>query len=423
MLSSSPLSQDSGFMNTDYRTGMLGTEDTDASRPWRMSETNLFSADTVRKEMEASTSVCDALTVDSTLNGPKRRGAIRSGAISDGPRAYTCTQCDESFQASHQLEHHGKITSHRTYVCTEQACSKSYSRRDVYVRHMATHSERHIHECTLCAAAGNHKVFKRKDHLTQHIRNCHAKHAHRPHALPMEGTASHETLPLLATQTSSSGNDSDGNPLFLQGHTSGAASATHEVLSTMSRRPVASSHSQGPKHADTSTPAAPFRAWPFVSGDRQSSSASSAGWFDSADSQVQPRPTDHHPGGAPKTHGHHSNAIFHAAASSERIVSAILTILGREHLAFRQLEEQLGLQAQCSIYQLTLGLTRFAEGGNDHAGSTAPILEGHAAEDQLSSIASKPETPDVVHIEVIDLTSSPESSGSFDDDAVSEVPW
>lgn len=63
---------------------------------------------------------------------------------------------------------------YKGWRCTEPSCGKLYARRDTYIRHRATHKDK-SHACMTCQSDNKQKVFTRKDHLNEHIRNCHSK--------------------------------------------------------------------------------------------------------------------------------------------------------------------------------------------------------------------------------------------------------
>jgi hypothetical protein len=86
-----------------------------------------------------------------------------------------CPECRGTFDNLQSLDHHTKNTSHKAWKCPEPYCNKTYARRDTYLRHRATHKDKNSYTCIVCLGENKQKAFKRKDHLTEHIRNCHMK--------------------------------------------------------------------------------------------------------------------------------------------------------------------------------------------------------------------------------------------------------
>ena len=86
---------------------------------------------------------------------------------------YVCKWCSEPFLTSQSLEAHAKSEGHRTYVCNEGGCGRTFARRDTFVRHMTTHRNSDVHTCRICLQRSKRRIFKRKDHLYQHMRNRH----------------------------------------------------------------------------------------------------------------------------------------------------------------------------------------------------------------------------------------------------------
>lgn len=85
-----------------------------------------------------------------------------------------CSECDRDFANLRALDKHTQKTSHKAWRCSEPGCGKSYARRDTFLRHRAAHKE-NSHSCFACLREGREKVFKRKDHLREHMRSCHTK--------------------------------------------------------------------------------------------------------------------------------------------------------------------------------------------------------------------------------------------------------
>jgi hypothetical protein len=70
------------------------------------------------------------------------------------------------------LEQHTIKEAHKVWKCLERNCGKVYPRRDTLSRHQLKHSAKG-HACTICQRNDKRKVFKRKDHLAEHIRKRH----------------------------------------------------------------------------------------------------------------------------------------------------------------------------------------------------------------------------------------------------------
>lgn len=84
----------------------------------------------------------------------------------------TCSECSRDFANLGALGKHTQETLHKAWRCSEPDCGKSYARRDTFLRHKVTH-KKNGHPCLACANDGRQKVFKRKDHLREHVRKCH----------------------------------------------------------------------------------------------------------------------------------------------------------------------------------------------------------------------------------------------------------
>jgi len=94
---------------------------------------------------------------------------LRRHIISHG---HTCAQCSQSFSNHEDLGYHASDTGHIAYKC--HSCDSTFSRRDVMLRHRLKHSTPKIkYSCDHCKKWRAPNGFKRKDHLTQHLRNYH----------------------------------------------------------------------------------------------------------------------------------------------------------------------------------------------------------------------------------------------------------
>jgi len=90
------------------------------------------------------------------------------------PNVYECQQCNVSFASQLLLEEHASQSGHASFICDHQDCGKTFSRLDTYQRHQKVHQEEaERFSCKYCKKYRGANGFKRKDHLTQHIRGYH----------------------------------------------------------------------------------------------------------------------------------------------------------------------------------------------------------------------------------------------------------
>ena len=85
-----------------------------------------------------------------------------------------CSECGLEFENLQGLDRHTKSSLHKAWRCQEVGCGKTYARRDTFLRHRIKHTDS-VHTCNLCSRNKKHKVFKRRDHLKEHMRNCHSR--------------------------------------------------------------------------------------------------------------------------------------------------------------------------------------------------------------------------------------------------------
>jgi hypothetical protein len=85
-----------------------------------------------------------------------------------------CLECGLEFENLQGLDRHTKSSQHKAWRCQESGCGKTYARRDTYLRHRIKHTDS-VHACNICSRSKKNKVFKRKDHLKEHMRNCHSR--------------------------------------------------------------------------------------------------------------------------------------------------------------------------------------------------------------------------------------------------------
>lgn len=68
-------------------------------------------------------------------------------------------------------------TGHAALICPVDNCQSTFSHRDVLERHKIIHSITTTrYPCDICRKYRGQDGFKRKDHLTQHIRDYHHHH-------------------------------------------------------------------------------------------------------------------------------------------------------------------------------------------------------------------------------------------------------
>ncbi|QIX02340.1 hypothetical protein AMS68_007857 [Peltaster fructicola] len=96
-----------------------------------------------------------------SLTPPRQQGPI------------TCAQCKRPYGNYKKLEEHGKRSGHLPFQCPRVHCSKLLPRRDTFKRHVDSHLHTLQLRCKQCAEVGVEKQFKRKDHLSQHMKKCH----------------------------------------------------------------------------------------------------------------------------------------------------------------------------------------------------------------------------------------------------------
>ena len=90
------------------------------------------------------------------------------------PGIYICAQCNTTFDNQARLEQHASESGHASFLCDYQDCGKTFSRLDTYQRHQKKHQEdANRFPCKYCKKYRGMNGFKRKDHLTQHLRGYH----------------------------------------------------------------------------------------------------------------------------------------------------------------------------------------------------------------------------------------------------------
>jgi hypothetical protein len=90
------------------------------------------------------------------------------------PGLFICAQCDTPFDKQFLLERHASNSGHASFLCDRQDCGKTFLRLDTYQRHWKVHQDdTERFPCKYCKKYRGTNGFKRKDHLTQHLRGYH----------------------------------------------------------------------------------------------------------------------------------------------------------------------------------------------------------------------------------------------------------
>lgn len=96
---------------------------------------------------------------------PVDHGFIQSGS------KIQCDECKEEFRINHDLRVHATTRRHGAYTCK---CTKTFTRSEDVQRHLSKFSSKiPSHPCLYCKRHRGMDGFRRKDHLTQHLRNYH----------------------------------------------------------------------------------------------------------------------------------------------------------------------------------------------------------------------------------------------------------
>jgi len=90
------------------------------------------------------------------------------------PYLYRCFECESEGNSINNLEDHALKTGHATFLCPEGGCGSTFSRYDVMKRHYLNHTaDAQRFPRPHCKMYRGKNGFKRKDHLTQHLRGYH----------------------------------------------------------------------------------------------------------------------------------------------------------------------------------------------------------------------------------------------------------
>lgn len=156
----------SSFDSSDRQAGYLSL----AGTPLTMTETPLTTTEIGQIDLWAKLS----------------KASNRECLQDDDIQRLMCSECGRDFDNLQGLNRHTMSSQHKAWRCQELGCGKTYARRDTFLRHRTTHTDSG-HTCNVCADNDKHKMFKRKDHLKEHMRNCHPHSAESKRYMPRHG--------------------------------------------------------------------------------------------------------------------------------------------------------------------------------------------------------------------------------------------
>lgn len=89
-----------------------------------------------------------------------------AAATSNAEDLPSCNVCDKVFKRKEHLNQHMKLhLGLRPFSCVEPGCNKSFSRKEHLMRHVVSHTGKKMFNCEYCQ-----KMFSRKDNLNKHKR-------------------------------------------------------------------------------------------------------------------------------------------------------------------------------------------------------------------------------------------------------------
>lgn len=112
-----------------------------------------------------------AATIQTSATNTTARTTTTTTASGDAPKTDvpTCEICEKVFKRKEHLAQHLKLhLGLRPFKCEEPNCNKTFSRKEHLMRHCVSHTGKKQYECDIC-----HKLFSRKDNLNKHKRFVH----------------------------------------------------------------------------------------------------------------------------------------------------------------------------------------------------------------------------------------------------------
>lgn len=124
---------------------------------------------TAVKVSTAQTSTTTANTTTNTSTTTTTMTPTAAAAASGDPPKTdvpTCEICEKVFKRKEHLAQHLKLhLGLRPFKCEEPNCNKTFSRKEHLMRHCVSHTGKKQFDCEFC-----HKLFSRKDNLNKHKR-------------------------------------------------------------------------------------------------------------------------------------------------------------------------------------------------------------------------------------------------------------
>jgi uncharacterized Zn-finger protein len=104
----------------------------------------------------------------------ERQYGLREHMRNEHLELLQCHECNKNYSSFSQVEIHAFSEDHAAFICPSEGCVSTFSRIDVFKRHLIGHREDvKRFSCNYCKKYRGKNGFKRKDHLTQHLRNYH----------------------------------------------------------------------------------------------------------------------------------------------------------------------------------------------------------------------------------------------------------
>lgn len=118
--------------------------------------------------MVVTTAKAPTVQTSAAITTTTARTTTTTSTSGEGPKTEvpTCEICDKVFKRKEHLAQHLKLhLGLRPFKCEEPNCNKTFSRKEHLMRHCVSHTGKKQFDCEFC-----HKLFSRKDNLNKHKR-------------------------------------------------------------------------------------------------------------------------------------------------------------------------------------------------------------------------------------------------------------